>query len=154
MKRAWLFRQFCHSLKIYSWLFIPNCTRNHVISYTNCGIALVQNEKRKFSTKGVYKSQISTVKWCQSWCSECYPGMCTYLRVCVCVFCDMLGRFSSNCPNPKQLLPPIATGVSRAMNQSESLAMTYNLLKAQEKSRLLSAIGFGFASYWIYSNHS
>ena len=35
------------------------------------------------------------------------------------------------------------------MNQSECLAMTYNLLKAQEKSRLLSAIGFGFASYWM-----
>ena len=40
------------------------------------------------------------------------------------------------------------------MNQSESLAMTYNLLKAQKESRLLSAIDFGFASYWIYSNHS
>ena len=84
MKRAWLFRQFCHSLNIYSWLFIPNCTRNHVITYTNCGIALVQKEKRKFSTKGVDKSQITTVEWCQSWCSERYPGMCTY--VCVCMF--------------------------------------------------------------------
>ena len=51
--------------------------------------------------------------------------------------------------NPKQLVQPIATGVNSVMNQSESLAMNYNLLKAREKSRLLSAIGFGFASYWM-----
>ena len=69
--------------------------------------------------------------------------------ICVCVFCDMLERFLSNCPNPKQLLRPITTGVNRAMNQSECLAMTYNLLNAQEKSHLLIAIGFGFASYWM-----
>ena len=48
-------------------------------------------------------------------------------------------------PNLKQLLQPIATGVNSAMNQSESLAMNYNLLKVREKSRLLSAIDFGFA---------
>ena len=26
--------QFCYSKKIYSCLYIPNCTRNHVITYT------------------------------------------------------------------------------------------------------------------------
>ena len=35
------------------------------------------------------------------------------------------------------------------MNQSKFLAITCNSLKAREKSRLHSAIGFGFASHWL-----
>ena len=50
---------------------------------------------------------------------------------------------------PKQLLRPIITGANSAMNQSQFLAITYNLLKAREKSRVHGAIGFGFASHWL-----
>ena len=35
------------------------------------------------------------------------------------------------------------------MNQSESMAITYNSLEAREKSRGHGAIGFGFASHWL-----
>ena len=35
------------------------------------------------------------------------------------------------------------------MNQSESLAITCNSLKAREKSRVHGVIGFGFASHWL-----
>ena len=35
------------------------------------------------------------------------------------------------------------------MNQSQFLAITYNLLKAREKSRVSGAIGFGFTSHWL-----
>ena len=35
------------------------------------------------------------------------------------------------------------------MNQSKFLAITCNSLKPQEKSRVHSAIGFGFASHWL-----
>ena len=35
------------------------------------------------------------------------------------------------------------------MNQSQFLAITGNSLEAREKSRLLGAIGFGFASHWL-----
>ena len=49
-------------------------------------------------------------------------------------------------PKPKQLLRPITTGANSAMNQSQFLAITCNLLKAREKSRVHRAIGFGFAS--------
>ena len=35
------------------------------------------------------------------------------------------------------------------MNQSEFPAITCNLLKAREKSRLQDAIGFGFASHLL-----
>ena len=35
------------------------------------------------------------------------------------------------------------------MNQSESLQITCNLLKAREKSRVKGAIRFGFASHWM-----
>ena len=52
-------------------------------------------------------------------------------------------------PKPKQLLGPITTGANSAMNQSQFLAITCNLLKAQEKSRVHGAIGFGFASHWL-----
>ena len=52
-------------------------------------------------------------------------------------------------PNPKLLLRPITTGANSAMNQSEFLAITCNLLKAQEKWRVQGAIGFGFASNWL-----
>ena len=52
---------------------------------------------------------------------------------------------------PKPLLRPITTGANSAMNQSEFQAVTPNLLKAREKSRLQGAIGFGFASHW-YKN--
>ena len=51
-------------------------------------------------------------------------------------------------PKPKQLLRPITTGADSAMNQSQFLAIIWNLLKAREKSRVHGAIGFGFASHW------
>ena len=35
------------------------------------------------------------------------------------------------------------------MNQSQFLAITCNSLEAREKSRVHSAIGFGFASHWL-----
>ena len=54
-------------------------------------------------------------------------------------------------PKPKQLLRPITTGANSAMNQSQFLAITCNSLKAREKPRAHSAIGFGFgfASHWL-----
>ena len=52
-------------------------------------------------------------------------------------------------PKRKQLLRPITTGASSAMNQSQFLAIISNLLKAREKSRIHGAIGFGFASHWL-----
>ena len=52
-------------------------------------------------------------------------------------------------PKPKQLLRPITTGTNSAMNQSEFLLITSNLLKGREKSRVRGAIGFGFASHWL-----
>ena len=52
-------------------------------------------------------------------------------------------------PKPKQLLPPITTGTSSAMNQSQFLAITCNSPEAREKSRVHCAIGFGFASHWL-----
>ena len=50
-------------------------------------------------------------------------------------------------PKPKQLLRPITTGTDSAMNQSQFLAITCNSLRAREKSRVHSAIGFG--SHWL-----
>ena len=56
-------------------------------------------------------------------------------------------------PKPKQLPRPITTGPNSAMNQSQFLAITCNLLKAREKSGVQGAIGFGigfgFASDWL-----
>ena len=52
-------------------------------------------------------------------------------------------------PKPKQLLRPITTGANSVMNQSQSLAITCNSLKAREKSCVHGAIGFGFASNWL-----
>ena len=54
-------------------------------------------------------------------------------------------------PKPKQLLRPITTGANSTMNQSQFLAITYNSLKAREKSRVHGAIvfGFGFDSQWL-----
>ena len=54
-------------------------------------------------------------------------------------------------PKPKQLLRPITTGANSSTNQSQFLAITWNLLKAWEKSRAHGAIGFGFgfASHWL-----
>ena len=52
-------------------------------------------------------------------------------------------------PKPKQLLRPITTGAASEINQSQFLAISCNSLKAREKSRLHSAIGFGFASHWL-----
>ena len=49
---------------------------------------------------------------------------------------------------PKKQLRPITTREERAMNQSEFLAITCNMLKSREKSRLQGAIGIGFASHW------
>ena len=51
-------------------------------------------------------------------------------------------------PKPKQVLQPITT-MNSAMNQSQFRAITYNSLKAREKSRVHGAIGFGFASHWL-----
>ena len=45
-------------------------------------------------------------------------------------------------PKPKQLPRPITNGADSAMNQSQFLAITYNSLKAREKSRVHGAIGF------------
>ena len=50
-------------------------------------------------------------------------------------------------PKPKQLLRPITTGTNSAMNQSQFLAITCNLLEARERSRVQGAIGFGF--HWL-----
>ena len=52
-------------------------------------------------------------------------------------------------PKPKQLLRPITTGADSATNQSQFLAITCNLLKAREKSRVHGVIGFGLASHWL-----
>ena len=52
-------------------------------------------------------------------------------------------------PKPKQLLRPITIGPNSAMNQSQFLAITCNLLEAREKSRVHGAVGFGFASHWL-----
>ena len=56
-------------------------------------------------------------------------------------------------PKPKQLLRPITIGTNSAMNQSQFLAITCNLLEAREKSRvhMHGAVGFGFASHWLKS---
>ena len=43
----------------------------------------------------------------------------------------------------------MTTGANSAMNQSEFLAITLNLLKAREISRVQGKIGFGFASHWL-----
>ena len=56
---------------------------------------------------------------------------------------------TSEKPKPKQLLRPITTGTTSAMNQSQFLAIIWNLLEAREKSRVHGAIGFGFASHWL-----
>ena len=50
-------------------------------------------------------------------------------------------------PTPKRLFRPITIGAGSAMNQSQFLAITCNSLKAREKSRVYSAIGF--ASHWL-----
>ena len=50
---------------------------------------------------------------------------------------------------PKHLLRPITIGTNSAMNQSQFLAITCNLLEAREKSRVHGAVGFGFASHWF-----
>ena len=44
---------------------------------------------------------------------------------------------------------PITTGADGVMNQPEFLAINCKSLKAQEKSRVQSAIAFGFAPYWL-----
>ena len=54
-------------------------------------------------------------------------------------------------PKPKQLLRPITTGAGSAMNQSQFLATTCNLLEAQVQSCVHGAIGF--ASHWLKNWH-
>ena len=49
-------------------------------------------------------------------------------------------------PISKLLLRPITAGEDNVMDQSEFLAITCNLFKAQEKSRVQGAIDFGFAA--------
>ena len=46
-------------------------------------------------------------------------------------------------PTTKYLARPITTGAISAMNQSEFLAITCNLLKAREKSRMQGGIDLG-----------
>ena len=52
-------------------------------------------------------------------------------------------------PKPEQLLRPITTGAGSAMNQSQFLTITCNLLEAREQSRVHGAIGFCFDSHWL-----
>ena len=54
-------------------------------------------------------------------------------------------------PIPKHLFRPITTGANSAMNESQFLAITGNLLKARKKSCVHGTIGFGFgfASRWL-----
>ena len=52
-------------------------------------------------------------------------------------------------PKPKLLLRPITKAANSAMNQSELLAITCNLLKAREKLLAQGAIGLAFASHWL-----
>ena len=52
-------------------------------------------------------------------------------------------------PKPKQLLRPITTGTNSSMSQSQFLAITCKSLEAREKSRVHSAIEFGFVSHWL-----
>ena len=52
-------------------------------------------------------------------------------------------------PKPKQLIRPITTGANSAMNKSQFLAITSNLLKEREKSCAHGAIDFGFTSHWL-----
>ena len=40
------------------------------------------------------------------------------------------------------------------MNQSEFLAITCNLPKARDKSRVQGVIGFGFASHWLRNSRA
>ena len=51
-------------------------------------------------------------------------------------------------PIPKQLPQPIKTGANSAVNQSEFLAISCNLLEARETLSAQGAIGF-FASQWL-----
>ena len=57
-------------------------------------------------------------------------------------------------PKPKKLLRPITTGANSPMNESQFLVITCNSLKAREKSRVHSAIGFDFASHWLKTGAS
>ena len=50
-------------------------------------------------------------------------------------------------PKPTLSLRPITTGEACVINQSEFLAIT--CYKAQEKSFVKGALGFGFASHWL-----
>ena len=47
------------------------------------------------------------------------------------------------------LLRPITTGANSTVNQSEFVAVTRNLHKTREKSRVQGRIGFDFASQWL-----
>ena len=76
-------------------------------------------------------------------------GACLSVGLHVSLIIVTLERFSSDCrkTKPKQLLRPITTRTNSVMNQSQFLAITCNLLEAQEKSRVQGAIGGGFASH-------
>jgi len=52
-------------------------------------------------------------------------------------------------PIPNLLLRPITTGANSLMNQSKSVAITCNLVKAREKCREQGGIPFCFAFYWL-----
>ena len=59
-------------------------------------------------------------------------------------------RFSNDCRKTNtKVIEPITAGANSAMNQSEFIAITCNLLKAREKSHAQDTIGFGFASNWL-----
>ena len=63
----------------------------------------------------------------------------------------LLSGFQTTVENPMRrlFLRPITTGTNSAMNQSEFLEISCNLLNAREESLLQVAIGFGFASHWL-----
>ena len=51
----------------------------------------------------------------------------------------------------KELLRPITTGANNAINQSEFLEISCNLLKARGKRRVQDEIGFGSACHLLKS---
>ena len=64
---------------------------------------------------------------------------------------QVISGFQTTVENPMRrlFLRPITTGTNSAMNQSEFLEISCNLLNAREESLVQVAIGFGFASHWL-----
>ena len=51
--------------KIYSCLFIPNCTRNHVITCTTTNNNLINNNKKQVLQSSVLKRYMCLLLWLQ-----------------------------------------------------------------------------------------